>query len=155
MYLIQGVIISTGVPVWGGGGGGQMKFDLTLILMREQERGVFWDGRVYARTPEKSKIDLKLEKVLFPNPEEKKAWKGSFFLNVDTKIQPHIILFEDSFWKKKCNKVYCFLYKYCFRVLSTKTRERGSLANILPEEPREKGRFKREVIHVDHADLRV
>ena len=72
MYLIQGVIISTGVPV--GGGGGQMKFDLTLIPMREQERGVFRDGRVYARTREKSKIDLKLEKgYFFQIPRKKKA----------------------------------------------------------------------------------
>ena len=51
MYLIQGVIISTGIPV--GWGGGQMKFDFTLIPMREQERGIFRDGRVYARTRKK------------------------------------------------------------------------------------------------------
>ena len=34
-------------------------------------------------------------------------------------------------------------------------RERVFLAKILPEEPCEKERSKREVIHVDHADPRV
>ena len=84
MYLIQGVIISTGVPVWGGGGegggAGQMKFDLTLIPMREQERGVFRDGRVYARTREKSKIDLKLEKWYFFQIPRKKSVNNVIFL---------------------------------------------------------------------------
>ena len=61
-----------------GRGGGQMKFDLTLIPMREQERGVFRDGRVYARTREKSKIDLKLEKGYFFQIPRKKARKGHF-----------------------------------------------------------------------------
>ena len=74
-----------------------MKFDLTLIPMREQERGVFRDGRVYARTREKSKIDLKLEKAYFFQIPRKKNVKRVIFLNVDTKIQPHIILLEDCF----------------------------------------------------------
>ena len=72
--------------------------------MRKQERGVFPDvfsRRFSRRKREKSKIDLKLEKGYIFQIPRKKAWKGSFFLNVDTKIQPYIILFEDSFWKKE------------------------------------------------------
>ena len=57
-----------------------MKFDLTLIPMREQERGVVRDGRVYARTREKSKIDLKLEKGYFFQIPRKKGVKRVLFL---------------------------------------------------------------------------
>ena len=59
------------------------------------------------------------------------------------------------FEKRNAIKCIVFFISIVFVFLSAKTRERGSLANILPEEPREKGRFKREVIHVDHADPRV
>ena len=34
-----------------------------------------------------------------------------------------------------------FFISIVFVFLSAKTRERGSLANFLPKEPREKGRF--------------
>ena len=36
-----------------------------------------------------------------------------------------------------------FLYKYCFIVLDAKTREKGSLAKVIPKKTREKGVFLR------------
>ena len=57
-----------------------MKFDLTLIPMGEQERSGFRDGRVYARTREKSKIDLHLEKGYFFQIPRKKSVKRVIFL---------------------------------------------------------------------------